>query len=393
MLSIIIVNYNVKYFLGQCLCSVQRAIEGVEAEVIVVDNNSSDGSVAFLQPLFPTVRFIVNRENLGYARANNIGWKESKGDLVLFLNPDTILGEESLKNTTRVLYENPKTGAIGIRMIDGTGSFLPESKRGFPSPAASFYKLTGLANLFPKSKVFAKYYLGNLPADKSTIIDVIAGAFMIIRRSVLEITNGFDEAFFMYGEDVDLSYRIQQLGFHNYYLAESPIIHFKGESTQRDRRYVKMFYIAMSIFVKKHYRGQSWWYAGILQLAIFLRAVVSFLSTAFIKRSADKVPGKNISCCLIGNDEEAKVVKAILNQQPGINRVVQQFSFSEWTNRNKELKKPDEIIFCSGQVSFNWMIEEMVRLGNKVAYRFYSAKCGCIIASDSKKSSGDVMLG
>jgi len=197
----------------------------------------------------------------------------------------------------------------------------------------------------------------------------------------------------MYGEDVDLSYRIQQLGFHNYYLAESPIIHFKGESTQRDRRYVKMFYIAMSIFVKKHYRGQSWWYAGILQLAIFLRAVVSFLSTAFIKRSADKVPGKNISCCLIGNDEEAKVVKAILNQQPGINRVVQQFSFSEWTNRNKELKKPDEIIFCSGQVSFNWMIEEMVRLGNKVAYRFYSAKCGCIIASDSKKSSGDVMLG
>lgn len=266
-LSVIIVNYNVKHFLEQCLASAGKAVAGIEAELIVVDNNSTDGSIEYLAPKFPHVQYIVNKENTGFARACNQGLAASSGEYVLFLNPDTIVPEDCFEQGIRFLQTTPQAGALGPRMIDGSGTFLKESKRAFPSPLTSLFKLFGLARLFPRSKTFARYYLGHLPEHKTGEADVLAGAFMMIKREVLEKTGGFDETFFMYGEDVDLSYRIQQAGYKNYYFPESTIIHFKGESTKKgSMNYVRMFYTAMSQFVKKHYGGSR---AGLFTLLVY----------------------------------------------------------------------------------------------------------------------------
>ena len=283
ILSVVIINYNVKHFLEQCLLSVERALEGLDAEIIVVDNQSKDHSLAYLKPVFTKVQFISNKENVGFAKACNQGWEISSGQYILFLNPDCLLPEDSLHTCIQFFKDHEDAGAIGIRMLDGHGVFLKESKRAFPSPGTSFFKLTGLAKLFPRSKLFARYHLGHLDANKNQVVDVLAGAFMMVRRDVLEKTGGFDEIFFMYGEDVDLSYRIQKAGYKNYYLAETEVIHFKGESTKKGSlNYVRMFYNAMRIFVKKHYGGSK---AGIfnffIHLAIWLRGGLSAISRFF----------------------------------------------------------------------------------------------------------------
>lgn len=284
-LSIIIVNYNVKYFLEQCLYSVQKSIEGIEAEVLVVDNDSNDGSIAYLQPLFPRVKFIAASTNLGFAKANNLALKQAKGNYILFLNPDTILPENCIVNCLNFFHEHHDCGALGVQMIDGSGNFLPESKRSFPSLSAAFFKLTGLSMLFPKSKLFNKYALGHLSKNDNYEVDVLAGAFMMISNAALEQTQGFDETFFMYGEDVDLSYRIQKSGFKNYYFGKQNIIHFKGESTKRGSlNFVRMFYNAMSIFIKKHYRGsKATLFSTSLNLAIWVRAFITILKNLINK--------------------------------------------------------------------------------------------------------------
>lgn len=272
-LSVIIVNYNVRHFIEQCLCSVQKAL-GAEGEIIVVDNASSDQSMEYLVPRFPRVRFIASPTNDGFAKACNKGWKEAKGDYLLFLNPDTIVPEDCFAKCLAFMDANPDAGGLGVKMLDGSGHFLRESKRAFPSPVTSFYKLVGLSALFPHSAVFSKYHLGGLDENKNHVVDVLAGAFMLIRREVLEKTGGFDEIFFMYGEDVDLSYRIQKAGYKNYYFAETSILHFKGESTRKgSMNYVRMFYKAMSVFVKKHYGGsRAGFFNAFIQLAIWIKA-------------------------------------------------------------------------------------------------------------------------
>ncbi len=284
-LSVIIVNYNVKYFLEQCLYSVQKACSGMQAEIIVVDNNSGDGSKPYLEEKFTGVHFIWNNDNIGFARANNLALEKAKGEFVLFLNPDTLLAEDCMEKCIGSLKVNKKAGALGIRMVDGTGNFLKESKRAFPSPLTSLFKLSGLARLFPRSKTFARYHLGHLSENENHEVDVLAGAFMMIPQKVLSEVGNFDEKFFMYGEDVDLSYRIQKAGYSNYYFSESTIIHFKGESTKRGSlNYVRLFYKAMSLFVKKHYSGSK---AGIfiflIQTAIVIRAFFSALGNLLKK--------------------------------------------------------------------------------------------------------------
>ncbi len=285
-LSIVIVNFNVKHFLEQCLGSVRLALQGLEGEVLVVDNASDDNSIAYLQPRFPEVRFIRNTENLGFARACNQGWRQSRGEMVLFLNPDTLVPENCFQQCLQFMASHPDAGALGVKMLDGSGKFLKESKRAFPSPLISLYKLTGLARLFPRSAVFARYHLGHLDENSDHPVDVLAGAFMLVRRTQLEATGGFDEQFFMYGEDVDLSYRLQQqplpdgsAHYRNYYYSGTSIVHFKGESTRKaSMNYVRMFYSAMSLFVKKHYGGAN---AGVfnffIHLAIWARAALSAL--------------------------------------------------------------------------------------------------------------------
>ncbi|MGF2411194.1 glycosyltransferase family 2 protein [Ferruginibacter sp.] len=284
-LSVIIVNYNVKYFLEQCLCSVLKACKNIEAEIIVVDNNSTDGSKEFLSPKFPLVHFTWNSVNVGFAKANNQALYQAKGNYILFLNPDTIVPEDCLESCISFFESHPNAGALGIRMIDGTGKFLKESKRAFPSPLTSLFKLSGFTKLFPHSKIFARYHLGHLSEKENHEVDVLAGAYMMIPGKVLDKTGSFDDTFFMYGEDVDLSYRIQKAGYKNYYFAESTIIHFKGESTKKGSlNYVRMFYSAMSLFVNKHYSGGR---AGIfnflIHTGIFLRAILALLGKLFKK--------------------------------------------------------------------------------------------------------------
>lgn len=259
-LSVIIVNYNVREFIEQCLTSVQAAMINLneEGEIIVVDNNSTDGSIEFLQKKFTGVKYITNKENLGFAKACNQGIRISSGKYVLFLNPDTIVPGECFQTCFSFFVSHDEVGAVGVKMMNEKGRYLKESKRGFPSPTASFFKLFGLARLFPKSKLFARYYLGHLDANKNHEVDVVAGAFMMVPREILDKVGGFDESFFMYGEDIDLSYRIQKAGYKNYYLAETYIIHFKGKSSQQknsDR--TRIFYGAMDTFVKKHYANEK----------------------------------------------------------------------------------------------------------------------------------------
>ena len=285
-LSIIIVNYNVRYFLEQALLSVRRATEGMAAEVFVVDNNSKDDSVAMVRDHFPEVQLIANQHNPGFSTANNQAIKLSKGEYVLLLNPDTVVEEDTFKKCCDFMDAHPDAGGLGAKMIDGGGNFLPESKRGFPSPWVAFCKTFGLSRFFPKSKTFNHYHLGYLDKDENHEIEVLAGAFMLMRKSVLDEIGLLDEAFFMYGEDIDLSYRIIKGGYKNYYFSDTQIIHYKGESTKKGSlNYVKVFYNAMIIFAKKHFVGQK--AAGfilMLQMAIYFRAFLTLIAN-FLKKA------------------------------------------------------------------------------------------------------------
>ena len=281
MLSIVIVNYNSTSLLEQCLDSVNKACTDIDAEIIVVDNNSKDGSKAHLQVKYRGIKFIFNKDNLGFAKACNQGFKISSGKYVLFLNPDTVLSETCLVDCISFFESHPDAGAVGVRMLDDNGIFLKESKRGIPSASTSFYKLFGLSAIFPGSKTFAKYYQAHLPEIANNPVEVLSGAFMMIRREVFEKVNGFDEDFFMYGEDIDLSMRIDQLGYKNYYLGNIYVTHLKGGSTTYNYKYVKDFYGAMNLFVKKHYGNKPAWYILFLQTGIGLRKMLATIGLLF----------------------------------------------------------------------------------------------------------------
>lgn len=279
-LSVIIVNYNVKYFLEQALRSVRKASTGLPIEVIVVDNNSADDSVKMTQEKFPEVKLIENQNNVGFSKANNQAIRISQGEYVLLLNPDTVVEEDTFEKCIEFMDQHPRAGALGVKMIDGSGQFLPESKRGFPSPFVAFCKMFGLSRLFPRSKTFNHYHLGYLPTDQTSKIEVLSGAFMFLRKSVLNEIGLLDENFFMYGEDIDLSYRVLLAGYDNYYFAETRIIHYKGESTKKGSlNYIKVFYNAMIIFAQKHFEGQkASSYIFLLRLAIYLHATLTLIS-------------------------------------------------------------------------------------------------------------------
>jgi len=291
VISVIIVSYQVKYFLEQCLFSVEKALEGIgETEIIVVDNHSQDGSVEYLLPKFPTVKFLVQTENLGFSRANNRALTQAKGKYILFLNPDTILPEDFFQICLSFMDKTPGIGAAGFRMIDGSGRFLRESRRGFPTPWTSFCKLSGLTALFPHSRLLAGYYLGHLPENQTLPAPILSGACMCIPREVLEKTGAFDERFFMYAEDIDLSYRIGQKGFTNYYIADTTVLHFKGESTRKDARYIRRFYGAMVQFRRKHFKSFfSRKFNGLLAAVVGIRTVFASPSHRTVSTGYDVI--------------------------------------------------------------------------------------------------------
>lgn len=298
-LSVVIVNYNVSCFLEQALISVFKALKNVEGEVFVVDNNSVDNSLEMLANKFPQVHVIANKDNVGFAKANNQAIRISKGEYVLLLNPDTVVEEDTFEKCIRFMDETPDAGGLGVKMVNGKGEFLPESKRGIPMPAVAFYKLFGLAKLFPKSQRFGTYHLTYLDNDKIHSVEVLAGAFMMMRRSVLDKVGLLDEDFFMYGEDIDLSYRILKGGYKNYYFPETRIIHYKGESTKTGSlNYVYVFYKAMQIFARKHFsQKNAKLFNFMIDCAIWFRA-----SLAALKRILNNLllPLVDFICVFVG---------------------------------------------------------------------------------------------
>ena len=267
-LSIVIVSYNVRSYLEACLQSVRKALEGIEGEVFVVDNHSSDDTVSVLRSQYSWVRLIENQENLGFAKANNIAIRQSQGDYVLLLNPDTVVGEQTLRSALLFMDEHPKAGGAGVMMLNTDGTRAPESRRALPTPWVSCLKMLGFTK---------RYYMSHLPWDAPGRIDVVSGAFCLLRKEALDEIGLLDEDFFMYGEDIDLSYRLLKAGWENWYLPYA-IVHHKGKSTQKsDYRYVHIFYQAMLIFFRKHYSHLSIFYTLPVKMAIYFRASIALI--------------------------------------------------------------------------------------------------------------------
>ena len=295
-LSVVIVSYNVSHYLLQCLDSLQRALRGIDGEVIVVDNHSRDNSVALVHQAHPEVKVIENLHNLGFSKANNIALRQAKGEYALLLNPDTIVADNTIRDCIAFLDLHPDAGAAGVMMLNADGTVAPESRRGVPTPLTSFYKLSGLCRMFPRSPRFGRYYLGHLPWQTPQQIDIVSGAFCMLRRSVLDKVGLLDEDYFMYGEDIDLSYRILKQGATNWYLPY-PILHYKGESTQKSSfRYVHVFYQAMLIFFRKHYSHLGLLVTLPIKTAIWFKALVALVamltnrmrrSLGFVDRHSD----------------------------------------------------------------------------------------------------------
>ena len=381
ILSVVIVSYNVKFFLEQCLSSLKKAIDGCPltnglTEVIIVDNASSDGSLDFLIPLFPSFHFIQNNQNTGFAKANNQVLSQCSGEFILFLNPDTILSEDSLEKCLSFFKSAQDAGALGLHMIDGAGNYLKESKRGFPSPWASFFKVSGMVRLFPRSKLFSGYYMGHLHEASPHAVDVLSGAFMMIKKTVLNITGGFDEQFFMYAEDIDLSFRITQAGFQNYYLSHTTIIHFKGESTGKDFHHVKLFYNAMELFMKKYFNETlSSFQFHLLTGGIRLRRTIAFLESPFKK---SKGFSETPQVVFINGEREEK---------------------EKWKKRLEELKIPvsdnekeaEEIIYCeSHHKTWKSIIIEIINNKNRYRYKFHGAGTHAAVGSHSSREKGEI---
>lgn len=273
--SVIIVSYNVSAYLKLCLQSVIRAAQRSSVEIWIVDNASTDHSAEMVKKCFPGVHLIVNSENIGFSKANNQALRKAKGRYLLMLNPDTIIPETLFEVCSRILASRPEVGGTGIKMLDGQGYFLPESKRGLPTPLVSFFKITGIYHLFPESPVFNKYYLGNTSPSENQYVEILAGAFLLVRKEVAEKIGYMPEDYFMYGEDIDFSYQILRSGYKNYYIAEEKIIHFKGESTKKGSlNYVYIFYKAMAIFSAKYFgRGNAVFYNLLISIGISITAL------------------------------------------------------------------------------------------------------------------------
>ena len=319
-LSVVIVNYNVSHYLLQCVDSLSHALRGTDSEVIVVDNHSRDNSVTLLRQYHPEVRIVENLHNLGFAKANNIAIRQSRGEYVLLLNPDTIVSESVVKGVISFLDSHPEAGSAGVRMLNADGTVAPESRRGVPTPMTAFYKLSGLCGMFPNSRRFGRYYLGHLSWDSPQQIEVVSGAFCMLRTSVLKKVGLLDEDYFMYGEDIDLSYRILKSGATNWYVPET-ILHYKGESTHKSSfRYVHVFYQAMHIFFRKHFSHLGLFISIPIKTAIIVKASSALLlmltermrlSLGFARRNNGLTAGPML---FVGSDSMVATCREISNK-------------------------------------------------------------------------------
>ena len=393
-LSVIIVNYNVKYYLDQCIRSVLRAFEEMNtpAEIIVVDNHSADGSVDYLeqrypQKLFPMVRFVRSAHNLGFARANNIAIRQSRGEYVLLLNPDTIVGEDALKASVYFMDAHEDAGAVGVRMLGAQGRRAMESRRGLPTPMVSFFKMLGFCNRWPHHRLFGKYYMGYLPWDEPCQIEVVSGAYCMLRRKALDEVGLLDEDFFMYGEDIDLSYRVLKGGYHNYYLPVD-ILHYKGESTQKSSfRYVHVFYEAMLIFFRKHYSGMTFLLSLPIKTAIYAKALMALVgmlsermrkSLGFFAPSAEGAQRYVFVGSLEMQDACRDIARRLgLDAEFHDSEVLEDRSEATWSEKNDNV-----LVLDADSMSYADMLKRMSRLSDmnvNVTLGTYSKEIGKVI--------------
>lgn len=389
-LSIIIVNYNVRYFLEQCLTSVQAALQSIDGEIIVVDNVSKDTSCQMVKYFFPSITLIENKKNVGFSKANNQGVAIAKGKYVLILNPDTVVAEDTFVKILEQAEQMPNLGILGVKLIDGTGHFLPESKRGLPTPKVAFNKLFGISN--PKK---GKYYATHLTADKSGNIDVLVGAFMLIERDKYKEVGGFDEDYFMFGEDIDLSYKMLQKGYENYYYSKTSIIHYKGESTAKNTKYLHNFYGAMRIFYKKHFRLNVFFDMS-MSLGIHFWKWLRFFQIKSIATATTQP--KNL--LYIGNEQD--VYKALQKVYPQAEvhifsvcttRVISKYDDLNHIEKLLKEKAIDEIVFDNQSNTFAKIIFYMTSLKDrKLRFKIRPKNTNFCIGSNDKDGKGEVVL-
>ena len=370
-LSVIILNYNVRYFLEQCVLSVQKALINLDAEIIVVDNNSSDGSCEMMKQLFPHIKLIENPVNVGFPKGNNVGVAEAKGEYICILNPDTVVAEDTFTKifNSQLSTHNSQLGIIGCKLIDGTGNFLPESKRGVPTPWVAFTKIFGLYKI---SNFFGKYYAQHLTENQSGKVDVLVGAFMIMKRDLYLQVGGFDENCFMYSDDIDLSYMIQKLGKENFYFHKTSVIHYKGESTVRDEKYLKRFREAMQFFYKKHFK-KSFVFDVMMQVG-------SFIFTIF-KQKQQKNTVRNIDKYIVFSKE---------NLQLNLNKSQEYLTdFKQFvTDENLNI----EVVFDANSFSFAEIIAFMEKnKSKKITFKNYISQSNYLIGSNNANDRGEVI--
>ena len=374
LLTVIIVNYNVKYYLFQCLESLRRSCKGLEWEVYVVDNNSSDHSVEFLSELydldsFPELHIIANKDNPGFGKANNQAYRCSKGEFVLFLNPDTFLAEHTIKDCVTFMRGHLDVGCLGVKMLNANGSFAMESRRGVPTPWASFCKITKISNIFPKSKRFGRYYMQHLPIDSTAEIEIVSGAFMMVRRKTTDVVGVFDEDYFMHCEDIDLSYRMLKAGYNNYYIP-TVILHYKGESTKRYTiSFVNTFYKAILVFFHKHFNHHYCLLKIIIYVALYLLGALSFIRGQYNKikyliKNAIKPEVPKFICFVNGKN---KNIVETMSKSKGFNYVISDnilVSKEEFISLLRH-NKPDYALFDTSLYDYKTILELMQDLPNK----------------------------
>lgn len=370
-LSVVILNYNVRYFLEQCIRSVEKAIAGLDAEIIVIDNDSKDGSCEMVKTLFPNVILIENKENVGFSKANNQAVKKAKGKYICILNPDTVVPEDCFKIALNYYKKQSDIGALGVYLMDGTGNFLPESKRNFPSPKISLLKLLGRDS---------GYYAKHITPEKSGEVEVLVGAFMLMTKKIYDEVGGFDEDYFMYGEDIDLSYKIIKAGYKNHYSGETSILHYKGESTQRDDSYYDRFYGAMEIFYAKHL-GQSVLEKKIISGAVFLA------KWANRNLKSSKKPNKSVPKNYFVITENNVFLQKLETHY--------QSAFHKITPSDLEMFNPENsfVVFDSDCVSYAEIFKMMRKFNrSKNQFRISPPNSDFILGSDRSDEKGEVVL-
>ena len=382
-LSVIILNYNVRYFLELCVMSTQKAIQNLDAEIIVIDNNSSDDSCAMMRQLFPNIKLIENKENSGFPKGNNMAVAQAKGEFICILNPDTVVAEDTFEKVLAFAKSKTDLGIVGCKLIDGIGNFLPESKRGIPTPWVAFTKIFGFYKLFPKSTLFNKYYAQYLEYNQTGKVDILVGAFMVMKRELYNELGGFDEDCFMYADDIDLSYRALLLQKHNYYFHETTVIHYKGESTVKDRTYMKRFHEAMNFFYKKHFKVSVFF-------SLFMK--IGIISFSFIKMFQGKVQPKSSpeNYILISDNEtireklEIKLKKKVAKSTLENGKIVFSQTFSE--------RKNCEVILDTNYLSFKKAITFIEANKNKsFTFKLLPMQSNFIIGSNKSNDRGEVI--